>query len=341
MIPQGKLPADLLAELLGRAPADPSVVVGPGVGLDAAVIDAGGDELIVAAADPITFVASQPARYALRVNANDIAVMGARPRWFLATVLLPPGIGVDDVTRLFAELTEACHELDVALVGGHSEVTDAVSRAVIAGTMLGTVVREAQVSAAGARPGDEIWLAGSVVVEGTAILCREARDQLLAAGVSAEVIAGGSRLLDDPGISVVEPALAAVATKTVSAMHDPTEGGISGALYELAAASDCSLTIDAAAIPVLEETRIVCAALDLEPLGLLASGALLMAVRPDGITRLSAALRKAGVAHTRIGVAGEGAGVTLRNAAGEHPLSPFQRDELARFLEALPQAGGR
>lgn len=336
MIPSGKLPQDLLAELLGRAPTDPSVVIGPGIGLDAAVIDPGADDYMVVAADPITFVASQPARYALRVNANDVAVMGARPRWFLATVLLPAGVASDTVEQLFRELVAACREQQIALVGGHSEVTDAVTRPVIAGTMLGTVARGEQLGARGARPGDELWLAGALAVEGTAILCREARDQLLAAGVAAEIIAAGARLLDDPGISVVEPALAAAASGAVTAMHDPTEGGLATALHELAAASGCSITVEGDSIPILETSRIVCAALDLEPLGLLASGALLLAVRPDGISRLSAALDEVAVPLTRIGLVADGSGLTLRRDGVESPLPGFARDELARFLEKLP-----
>jgi hydrogenase maturation factor len=336
MIPSGKLPHDLLADLLSRAPLDSSVVVGPGIGLDAAVLDIGAEELLVAAADPITFVANQPARYALRVNANDVAVMGARPRWFLATVLLPEGVAADVVDQLFTEVAQACRELQVSLVGGHSEVTDAVSRPVIAGTMLGTVARDKQLSAAGAQPGDEVWLAGAIAIEGTAILCREARDQLLAAGVPAETIAAGARLLDDPGISVLEPALAAAASGAVSAMHDPTEGGVSTALYELAAASGCSIALDQDSIPVLEPTRIVCAALDLEPLGLLASGALLLAARPDGIAGLSAALHTKGPVAARIGVVHEGSGVTLQEAGGTAIMPAFARDELARYLERLP-----
>ena len=338
MIPSGKVPPELLSEVLGRASADPSVVLGPGIGLDAAIIDSGGDELLVVAADPVTFVASQPARYALRVNANDVAVMGARPRWFLATVLLPERTGEDQVERLFAELTEACRELDVALIGGHSEVTDAVTRPVIAGTMIGTVPRGAELSAAAAKPGDELWLAGAIAVEGTAILCREARDQLLAAGVSAELIAAGARLLDEPGISIAEPALAIARARGISAMHDPTEGGISGALYEFAEAAGCSITVDVDAIPVLEPTRIVCAALGLEPLGLLASGALLIAARPDGNSGLSAALQDSGFELTRLGDFEPGDGVRARTDSGETALQRFARDELARFFESLPAA---
>jgi hydrogenase expression/formation protein HypE len=329
MIPAGKLPLELLREVIGNTSGDASLVVGPGPGLDATVIDLGGDQLLVATADPITFTAQRPAHYAVAVNANDVAVMGGTPRWFLATILLPPATHEAQVKELFAELHSACEAAGCALAGGHTEVTDAVARPVIAGTMLGTVERVRLITAAGVRPGDEIWLTGAIAVEGTAILCREAARAIRQAGVADDIIARGAALLDDPGISVIAAARIA-ADAGVNAMHDPTEGGVWTALDEMALASDCRLEIDSGSIPVLDETRIVCAALGLHPLGLLASGSLLMAVEPKGGSRLGAALDRANIRGTRIGAAIAGAGVQSTTSA----VPTFSRDELARYLES-------
>jgi hydrogenase expression/formation protein HypE len=335
MIPPGKLPSDLLDSLLRVVRRDEALVVAPGVGLDAAVIDLGGDELLVASSDPITFAASRPAQYAVAVNANDIAVMGGRPRWFLATVLLPEGIAEETVRTLFAELKAECATLGVTLAGGHTEVTATVSQPVIAGTMLGTVARDKLVKPSGARPGDELWLAGALAVEGTAILCREAAKALKDAGVPADVIESGAALLDSPGISVVGTARRAVDSGAVTAMHDPTEGGLASALHELAHASVCGLTVEVDSIPILDETRIVCAALGLEPLGLLASGSLLMAVNPDEGDNLSAAFDGAGISATKIGTVVEVSEVWTEVGGERRRLLPPSRDELARFLEQV------
>src|SRR2546423_3658602 len=182
--PVGKLRADALRAIFEKLkPRDPRVVVGPRVGEDAAVIDLG-DRYLVATADPITFATDDVGWYALQVNANDIAVRGARPRWFLATLLLPEGRTTDDsVERLFADLHAACDELDVALVGGHTEVAHGLDRGVIAGTMLGEVAKDKLLTTAGARVGDAVVLTKGVPLEGAAIIAREREAELLARGV--------------------------------------------------------------------------------------------------------------------------------------------------------------
>src|SRR5579875_3605439 len=202
-IPAGKVPPHLLAELLAQlAPRDPRVQVGPGVGEDAAVIR-WGERLLVAAADPITFTADEIGRYAVAINANDIAVRGATPRWFLATLLLPEGTTAASIRAIMDDLAAACRALEIDLVGGHSEVTGAVNRPVVAGTMLGEAAPEGLVATAGARPGDVLLLGGALAIEGTAVLAREAAGLLAARGVAADIVERARELLRDPGISVV------------------------------------------------------------------------------------------------------------------------------------------
>ncbi|MFB3093089.1 MAG: AIR synthase related protein, partial [Dehalococcoidia bacterium] len=115
----GKLPNELLARLLARIQhRDTRVLLGPGVGRDAAVIDAGGERLLVAKSDPVTFASDHIGWYAVHVNANDVACMGARPAWFLATVLLPEGASEEQASQVFGQLLEACESLEIELVGG-------------------------------------------------------------------------------------------------------------------------------------------------------------------------------------------------------------------------------
>src|SRR5262249_4883000 len=189
--------------------------------------------------DPITFASDEIGWYALQVNANDLAVRGARPLWFLATLLLPEGATSDArVENLFADLGDACAELDVALVGGHTEVTAGLTRPIIAGCMLGEVDKERLVITSGAREGDVLLLTKGVPLEGAAILAREHGAEAERRGVPADVVARARDLLHRPGISVLPEARHACRAARVHAMHDPTEGGVATACWELAQAAN-------------------------------------------------------------------------------------------------------
>lgn len=334
VLPIGKLPAPALQALLDRHPVkDPRVVVGPRVGEDAAVIDLG-DRYLVATSDPITFAADDVGWYALQVNANDVAVRGARPRWFLATLLLPEGRTTDElVSRLFDQLGEACAELDVALVGGHTEVTHGLDRPIVAGTMLGEVAKDRLVTTGGARVGDAVVMTKGVPLEGAALIAREREAELLARGVPAAVVARAKRLLRAPGLSVLPEAELAMELAEVHAMHDPTEGGIATALRELADAAGVGLRIDAERIVMLPEGRTLCAAFGLDPLGTIASGALLLTMSPaDAATVIHALARESIDSHYIGQVVDREKGVMLVDARGERPMPIFPRDEISKLF---------
>jgi hydrogenase expression/formation protein HypE len=333
-LPTGKLPGALLQALLDKHVAhDPRVVVGPRVGEDAAVIDLG-DRYLVATADPITFATEELGWYALQVNANDIVVRGATPRWFLATLLLPAGATDDEaVRRVFAQLAEACQALDVALVGGHTEITHGIDRPIVAGTMLGEVARERLVTTAGARVGDAIVMTKGVPLEGAAIIAREKEAELLARGVRPSVVRKARGFLRAPGISVRPEAEIACEVATVHAMHDPTEGGIATALHELAAAAGVGLRIDHDRIMVIPEGRILCEAFGLDPLGTIASGALLLTLAPAEAGLVLHALARESIDCHFIGqVVPPEQGVTLVEGSRQWALPTFPRDEIARLF---------
>jgi hydrogenase maturation factor len=336
-LPVGKLRADMLQALLDKAPVrDARVIVGPRIGEDAAVIDMG-DRYLVATTDPITFTTDDLGWYALHVNANDLAVRGARPRWFLATLLLPEGATTgESVEQIFAQLTEACDELEVSLVGGHTEITHGLPRAVIVGTMLGEVDRDKLVTTGGARVGDAVVLTKGVPLEGASVIAREKEAELLARGVPAAVIRRAKAFLRTPGISVLPEAEIACELATVHAMHDATEGGLATALHELAAASGVGLRIDRDRITILPEGAAICGAFGLDPLGTLASGALLLTLAPADAGIVIHALAREGIDSHFIGqVVAREKGVTLVDGARTEPLPVFHQDELTRiFTEA-------
>jgi hydrogenase expression/formation protein HypE len=328
----GKLPAALLSRLLATVSIDdPRVLLSGGVGEDAALISYG-ERLLIAKSDPVTFATDRIGWYAVNVNANDVAACGGDPKWFLATILLPEGARPALAEQIFHQIRRACRELDVALIGGHSEITVDLRRPIVSGTMLGEVPTGSEIRTAGAEPGDSVLLTGGIAIEGTAILAAEASQRLVS--IDRTLMRRASRFLEQPGISVVAAARA-IRGPAVSSLHDPTEGGLAGALAEVCEASRTGVEIDESAVPILPETRAICDALHLNPWGLIASGALLAAVRPDHATSALAKLEAAGIPAWRIGhITPPEQGRTLRRANGQlTPLPSFERDELARYFE--------
>jgi hydrogenase maturation factor len=324
-LPAGKLPTALLAELLSGLPRAPEVRIGPAVGEDACAIDVPAGTL-VAATDPVTLTGEQVGRLAVVVNANDVAVTGARPRWFLATVLLPAGTTAHQVRELFATVRSSLDELGAHLVGGHTEVTDAVVQPVVVGQMLGLAEHGRSVSTGGVRPGDVVIQVGPAPVEGAAVLASEAADRL--GDVDAGVFEAARSALSDPGISVVEAALRATGQGAV-ALHDPTEGGLATGLHELASASGVGLVVDRRAVLWFDPGTAICAALGADPWATLASGTLLAAFRPEQAAAALHTLRRHGPAAVIIATARPGSGVRDRSGAA---IAWPERDEVSRLL---------
>jgi hydrogenase maturation factor len=339
-LPAGKLPPELLGAILDELPArGPEVVVGATVGEDASVLDIGGRYLVLAA-DPVT-LSTEPGSYAVQVNANDIAVMGAEPRWLLATVLLPEGAVEEDARRVMRDLQRACAQLGVALIGGHTEITPTVTQPVVAATMVGEVVPERLVRSVGARPGDALLLAGPIAVEGTAILAGEFGEELHARGVPAALIEEGRGLFAEPGISVVPAARALMDAVLPHAMHDPTEGGLRSAVWELGTAAGAGVRLDGDAVPIIPACRAICAALELDSLALLASGSLLAALAPEDVQAAHAALGAAGIESSVVGeILPRLAGFILRTEGRDSELILPARDELARWIEGRSHSRG-
>lgn len=328
----GKIEAGLLDRLLRGLAMDGRVTLGPGSGRDAAVIEMA-DRFLVVASDPISFAGERIGHYAVHVNANDVACLGAEPRWFLATILLPPDSDAAFVEAIFDDLRAACREVGASLVGGHTEVTTAVSRAVVAGTMVGEVGVEGLRLSTAAQPGDALIQVGAVAIEGVAVLAREAAPALRAAGLSDEEIASAASLLFDPGISVLAPARAAWQLPGIHSLHDPTEGGIATACWEVAEAAGLGLTVFEERVLLHPLTERVATALRLDWRGLLASGTLLVTVAGDAAEEALRQLDKSGYEASIIGRMGAAGEPAIIQARGESRALPrFARDEVARVL---------
>jgi hydrogenase maturation factor len=334
--PVGKLPPKILERLLARCPIpkNSSVVIGPRFGEDAAVIDLG-PKYLVAKTDPITFTADRIGWYAVNINANDIATLGARPRWFLATLLLPEGRTTSArAGSIFRDTLRACRALGVTLCGGHTEITSGLDRPIVVGQMLGEVEKAKLVRKESQRPGDLVLLTKGIALEGTALLARKRADWL-ERKLGIRFVRRAQRLLFRPGISVVREALIAVKHGSIHAMHDPTEGGLLSGLYELASAGNVGLRIWKDRVPVLPETQTLARLLDFDPFALIASGALLVVVSARTAPGVLRAFDRHRIAAAVIGeVRGISEGIRVVEETGKaHTLRPPSRDEIARLLE--------
>jgi hydrogenase expression/formation protein HypE len=330
----GKLPAELLKSLIADAPLlDERILQGPGVGIDCAVVDVG-PRYHVYKSDPITFANDEIGWYAVQVNVNDIATTGATPRWFLFTLLLPAGGATQSqAEQIFEQVYRACEKMDISVIGGHSEITHGIDRPILMGSLVGEVAHDRLITPRGARPGNRILLTKGIPIETTAILARDFPQQAGEILTPAELELAAD-FLYQPGISVLEDARIAVGAGKVTAMHDPTEGGLSTALWELAQASNCKLVIDIESIPIPAISRKICAHFDLDPFGSIASGALLMAVVDRDAFMIRSALESSGIQCAEIGRVDDGEPEVLRLSGSRvEGWTPPERDEIAKVFE--------
>lgn len=320
-LPTGKVPWDLVAKSLGDQ-LPPEVVLGPGVGEDAALVKIGG-ELWAVATDPISLAAADAGRLAVTVNANDVAVRGATPRFFLVVLMLAQDEATEDrVDEILRQVRAACEAIEVALIGGHTEVTAGLSHSLVVGTMFGKVTRR-PITTGGLRLGDLVGMTKSVGLEGTAILLAEFGPRLRAVH-PVDTFARCQGLLDGDWLSVIPEAAVASANSAVTALHDVTEGGVGEAIFEMESASGLGIEVDVGELPILRETRLICDDLGLDPIGLIGSGSLLIGCGPNGRHGLEADLADAGIPFTWIGRATDERGKVMGS------LPRFERDEILK-----------
>ena len=329
----GKLPIKLLDELLGDIGGkDPRVIVGPKVGEDAAVIDFG-DKYLIAKTDPITFTTYKIGWYMVNVNANDIATMGGTPRWLLASIFLPENKTDSKLVKeIFHDIEKAAEELGIALCGGHTEITHGLDRPIVSGHMLGEVDKDKLVTNSNARAGDEILLTKGIAIEGMALLARE-REKELSEKYGDLFVKKVQNYLYDPGISVVREALIANQAADIHAMHDPTEGGLATGLFELARVSDTGVVVYADKINCLEEAGVLCSEYNLDPMGVIASGALLIVIDPDDRETVLSKLAQDGIECSVIGsLTKKEEGLKIIKNGEVRDLPFFEVDEITKVI---------
>jgi hydrogenase expression/formation protein HypE len=334
-LPLGKLPASLLSKLLEAAPTrDPQVVIGPGVGLDCAVIEFG-DRLLVLKSDPITFTTETVGQYLVQINANDVATTGGRPRWLLLTLLLPEGKTTEEsASELFRQVVEAADPLGITLIGGHTEITHGIDRVLAIGTLIGEVEKRDLVTPRGALPGHRILLSKGLAIEATAIAAREFADRLRP-NLTDQELQIASDYLTNPGISIVRDVQIAMKAGRISAMHDPTEGGLASALWELAVACGHTLIIHPELIQASQLTRKICQILEIDPMFSISSGALLLTAPSLESKAIKDALCTQGIQCADIGYIEQGLPEVYSEEGTTRTELPWpQRDEITRLFES-------
>jgi hydrogenase maturation factor len=274
----GKIPVDILKEIVFKnlGVKREEVVLGPSAGIDGAVIDIDKKSLIVST-DPITGAIERIGWLAVNINANDVATFGVAPEFFLSCILLPEKAHKKTVDTISTQIGKAAKELGIAIVGGHCEVTPGLSNPIVVGCAMGITDKGNYVTAGGAKMGDRLILTKSVGIEGTAILASDKEEQLKKA-INPSIIEKAKDFFNQ--VSIVKEAMIAFKTGGVSAMHDPTEGGLAGGVHEMADASNLGVKIFQEKIHIQPETNEICKFFKIDPLQLISSGALLISCKP-------------------------------------------------------------
>jgi hydrogenase expression/formation protein HypE len=328
----GKFPNDLLESFLDRFDfKDPSLLIHPGIGEDTAAIDINDDEVLVLKTDPITFTTNETGRYAVIINANDIATSGAVPRWMLTTLLFPRNSTPSQIGYVIQEIEAMCLQYGITLCGGHTEITDAVTRPVISGMMAGTVKKSALIKKNQIKTGDYVLLTKGIALEGTAIIANEFQEHLKKLGLSESLIENCKGFLNQ--ISILKEAEIAAKSGMVTAMHDVTEGGLATALTELGIAGNHKLFIDMAKIMIFPETIKICDLLHINPMGLIGSGSLIICCKPQAKKQLLEEINAANIAVACIGKVMEpGRGINSQRDGQPEKWPFFEADELTRLI---------
>lgn len=325
----GKLANDVLEKIVINNIVNKreEVVVGSGLGEDNAILDLGGD-LCVLSTDPITGASQGLGRLAVNISCNDIAASGAEPIAILLTILAPRGTGPDEIELIMREANQEAQRLNIEIAGGHTEITDAVNRMVLTTTAIGRQTREGLPKKEGIRPGDRVLITKSIGLEGTAILAGEREDFLLGR-MSKEELEEARALADQ--ISVVKEGRI-LGQLGVGYMHDITEGGVLGALWEAGQAINMGLEVYEEKIPILDLSRKLAELLEIDPYRLISSGSMLVIMARDKVDQAVARLKEEDIDLVEIGqVAGE-TSLIRRKGAWEEILAPAS-DQLYKGLD--------
>lgn len=324
----GKLPEQVLIRSILKQVNHrrEEVLVGPSVGLDCAAFEVGANEAVVMSTDPITGTVKDIGKHCIYITANDLAASGAEPLGVMLTVLLTEDVEEHQVQKMIAEAESVCRELDIEILGGHTEITDVVRQPLITVTGVGKIKKERLLKGMKARPDQDLVITKWIGLEATSILAKEREASLLETFSPAFV---NTAKEFDRYLSVVKEGRIA-ADQGASAMHDITEGGVFGALWEMASAGKVGLEVDLKAIPIRQETVEVCEHFDANPYQIMSSGSMLIAI--DDGPSLVRALKGEGIHAAVVGRTNGGNDRILRNGTEVRYLDRPKPDELYEAL---------
>ncbi|RLI12722.1 hydrogenase [Candidatus Bathyarchaeota archaeon] len=287
---KGKVPAETLKRIVFRrlGVERNDVLLGPALGEDGSVVKIG-KEILVSSMDPITGALERIGWLAVNINANDVATFGVPPIFFSSCILLPEDSTEDIVDKITSQIDKAAKNLDISVIGGHTEVTPGLDRPIIIGYAMGIAKDGRYVTSGGAHAGDKLILTKGAGIEGTAILASEAHNYLKEM-IDENILQSAMKFYDD--ISVVKDAILAFNIGGVTAMHDPTEGGVAGGIHEIADASGLGVKIFEERILIARETYEICNLLSIDPMQLIGSGALLISANPERTDGIVERLKK-------------------------------------------------
>ncbi|HJX24206.1 MAG TPA: AIR synthase family protein [Candidatus Bathyarchaeia archaeon] len=323
-LPLGKIPLQIFREVVLKhlGAKLPEVMMGPAVGEDAAIIKLGKEYLVISS-DPVTGAVEKVGWLALQVCANDIAVRGVKPRWFVSTILMPENSDRFALENICSQIDKAAKGLRIAIVGGHSEATPTLVHPIVVGCMFGITDGGSYVTSGGAKPGDEIIITKGVGIEGTAILASDRR--MVVTKKYGSDFAKRAELFFEK-ISIVDEAMTAVESGGVTAMHDPTEGGLAGGLHEVADAAETGFRVHEDSLLILPETIKICHLFGIDPLQLISSGCLLITAQRRKAERILEGIRKKGIPAAIVGEIvkkSEGRKIVSRNSSARDLTRPI------------------
>ena len=318
----GKLNWDDLKQIIdsNKSVVRDDVRIRSGIGEDCSVINFGDYECVVST-DPITGADKNIGKLAVHINCNDIASCGVEPIGILVTILVPPTASLDDIKNIMKEIDEETKKLNVEILGGHTEVTEAVNKIVVSCTAIGKGKAQDAVATSGAKLGDDIVVTKLLCLEGTSIIANDYLDRVRDVLTDEEIEIAKDYV---NSISVVKEGLIA-GEFGVNSMHDITEGGVLGALWEIAEASNLGFEVYVDKMPISEVTYKICEKLNIDPLKFISSGSMLITTTNG--KGLAEKLNSKGILATVIGNMTKASGILVKDETSSEVLPP-SRDEL-------------
>ncbi|MBM3291860.1 hydrogenase [Candidatus Bathyarchaeota archaeon] len=328
----GKVPPEVLKRCVFPYLGTPSnrIIQGSGIGEDSSIIDFGKKVLIVKA-NPITGAEKNIGTLAVHINANDVAARGAKPLWFLNTIFLPESSSIHYLEQISIQMDEACTQLGIQIIGGHTECTPTLKKPIISGFMIGEMLKKDLLIDKPIRPGNKIILTKSPGIEGTSILATDLFSKL-ANKISNQTLENAKNLIKK--ISIVPEALAAIESGGVNYLHTPTEGGLLNGLFELSEALKVGMLVEENHINVYPETTEICQALKADPLKLMSSGSLLIVAKKNSAKKIVEKITQLNIEASIIGEIkkeNEGKLIKTRNKI-LRKVESIKQDEVYRIL---------